>query len=114
MVQSPGTPTDADGLEDFKELLEDQRERQSRLRHVQQFLTSPLFFDLRDQSIVVSDPPEVIAERKRDLDYRIKVLESIVSLMIEERDALERMVSAETVSDEDAPEQDMPQDAPQA
>jgi len=64
------------------------------LRHVQQFLSSPMFFDLRDAPIEVSDPPEVIEERKRDLDYRIKVLESLVSLLIEERDALDRTVSA--------------------
>ncbi len=89
----PAAPK-VDVFEDFKEMLAEQSERQARLRHVQQFLTSPVFFDLRDAPIEVSDPPEVIEERKRDLDYRIKVLESLVSLLIEERDALDRTVSA--------------------
>ena len=85
---------DGDIFADFKEMLEEQSERQGRLRHVQQFLTSPMFFDLRDQPVSVSDPPAAIEERKRDLDYRIRVLESLVSLLIEERDSLDRTRSA--------------------
>lgn len=92
--QTEAAPDEGDGLAAFKEMLQEQRERQGRLRHVQQFLTSPLFFDLRDQPVTVSDPPEAIEERKRDLDYRIKVLESLVSLLIEERDFLDRTQSA--------------------
>lgn len=84
-----------DPFEEFKEMLAEQGERQARLRHVQQFLNSPAFVDLREQAIVVSDPPEVIEERKRDLDYRIRVLESLVSLLIEERDSLDKVRSAE-------------------
>ncbi|MGQ0611890.1 MAG: hypothetical protein ACT4N9_12390, partial [Paracoccaceae bacterium] len=83
-----------DPFEEFKEMLAEQGERQARLRHVQQFLNSPAFVDLREQAIVVSDPPEVIEERKRDLDYRIRVLESLVSLLIEERDSLDKVRSA--------------------
>ena len=84
-----------DPFEEFKEMLAEQGERQARLRHVQQFLNSPGFVDLREQAIVVSDPPEVIEERKRDLDYRIRVLESLVSLLIEERDSLDKVRSAQ-------------------
>ena len=86
-------PAPVDPFEEFKEMLAEQSERQGRLRHVQQFLNSPMFFDLRDQPTVVSDPPEVIEERKRDLDYRIRVLESLISLMIEERDSLDKVRS---------------------
>jgi hypothetical protein len=89
-----GDSAGGDIFDDFKEMLAEQSERQGRLRHVQQFLTSPLFLDLRDQPITVSDPPEAIIARKRDLDYRIRVLESLVSLLIEERDALDRTRSA--------------------
>jgi hypothetical protein len=90
----PGTgqPED-DQLAEFKALFAEQRERQSRLRHVQQFLKSPMFLDLREEPIEVSDPPEAIEERKRELDYRIRVLESLVALMSEERAALDRAVS---------------------
>lgn len=84
-----------DPFEEFKEMLAEQGERQARLRHVQQFLNSPGFVDLREQAIVVSDPPEAIEERKRDLDYRIRVLESLVSLLIEERDSLDKVRSAQ-------------------
>lgn len=92
-----------DPFEEFKEMLAEQSERQGRLRHVQQFLNSPMFFDLRDQPTVVSDPPEVIEERKRDLDYRIRVLESLVSLLIEERDSLDKTRSAEEAEAEADP-----------
>lgn len=83
-----------DPFDEFKEILAEQTERQGRLRHVQQFLSSPQFVELRDQPFEVSDPPEVIEERKRDLDYRIRVLESLLSLMTEERDSLDKAVSA--------------------
>lgn len=83
-----------DPFEEFKEILAEQTERQGRLRHVQQFLSSPQFIELRDQPFEVSDPPEAIEERKRDLDYRIKVLESLLSVMTEERTSLDKAVSA--------------------
>lgn len=83
----------ADSLEEFKELFAEQRERQGLLRHVQQFLKSPLFIDLRDAPITVSDPPEAIAERKAEVDHRIRVIQSLLTLLQEEREALERMQS---------------------
>jgi len=73
--------------------MRDQRLRQERLWRAQQFLTSPLFVDLRDRPLEVSDPPEAIAERARDLDYRIAVLESVLALLREERGLLDRAVS---------------------
>ena len=83
-------PTGDDG---FKQMMAEQRERQGRMRHVQQFLASPVFLDLRDQPITVSDTAEAIEERKRDIDYRIRVLQSLVSLLMEERGALDRFRS---------------------
>lgn len=74
--------------------MRDQRLRQERLRHAQAFLTSPLFLDLREQPVTVSDPPEAIEERKRDVDYRITVLTSLVELLREERRLLDRTGSA--------------------
>ena len=110
---SPAPESGEDGLEAFKEMLGEQRERQGKLRHVQQFLTSPLFFDLRDKPIDVSDPPEVIEEHKRDLDYRIRVLESLTSMLTEERALLERTQStvsrAQGEADSAGPGQDAPQ-----
>ncbi|MDP3340270.1 hypothetical protein [Frigidibacter sp.] len=75
--------------------MRDQKLRQERLRHVQEFLTSPVFIDMRQQSITVSDSPAELAERKRDLDYRIEVLEAVLALLIEERDMLDRVVSSQ-------------------
>lgn len=87
---------DADeSLSEFKEMLAEQRERQGRLRHVQQFLKSPLFHDLGQEPLKVTDSPSAIEERKRELDYRIKVLMSLVELMTEEREALDRTVSVQ-------------------
>ena len=76
------------------EAMRDQKQRQERLRHAQAFLTSPLFLDLREQPFTVSDPPEAIEERKRDVDYRITVLTSLVELLREERKLLDRTGSA--------------------
>lgn len=99
--QAPASP--ADELHEFKDMLSEQRERQGRLRHVQQFLTSPVFVDMRDRPVTVSEDREAIEERKRDLDYRIRVLESLVSILIEERDFLDRVqAEGETTSPDDA------------
>lgn len=82
--------------------MREQKQRQERLRHVQAFLTSPLFLDMRDEPVLVSDPPEAIEERKRDLDYRIAVLTSLVDLLREERGQLDRTRSARAGQGEDA------------
>ena len=104
MADTGSEPVRGDPLAEFREMFREQSERQGRLRHVQQFLTSPLFLDLREQPMVVSDPPEAVEERKHDLDYRIKVLQSLLELLTEERAALERTFSAETVAELDAEE----------
>lgn len=75
------------------EAMRDQRLRQERLAHVQEFLSSPTFLDLRDRPIEVADPPHEIEERKRDLDYRIGVLNSILTLLSEERALLDRVIA---------------------
>ena len=98
-----------DSLAEFKELFAEQRARESLLRHVQQFLKSPMFIDLREASIEVSDPPEVIEERKAEIDHRIRVVESLLRLLLEEREALDRTVSADAGTGTDAP--DSPPDA---
>lgn len=93
----------ADQLHEFKDMLSEQRERQDRLRHVQQFLTSPLFVEMRDRPVTVSEDRHAIEERKRDLDYRIRVLESLVAILIEERDFLDKVrPEAETPPETDA------------
>lgn len=86
------------------EAMRDQKQRQDRLRHVQAFLTSPLFLDMRDEPLRVSDPPEAIEERKRDLDYRIAVLTSLVELLREERAQLDRTRSIHAPDSEPGPE----------
>ncbi len=90
----------SDSLAEVKELFQEQRERQDLMRHVQQFLKSPLFLDLRAAPVEVSDTPEAILERKEDLDYRIRVLKSLLTLLQDERDVLENAIST-TGSDAD-------------
>ncbi|QFS84160.1 hypothetical protein FIU97_15510 [Roseivivax sp. THAF40] len=80
---------------DLQDLLRDQQERQTRMRHVQEFLTTPAFLDLADMSLEVSDDPETLQERRRDLDYRIKVMRAILKLMEDERSALDRVESVQ-------------------
>ena len=89
-----------DLIAQFKAVIQEQRKKQENLRYVHQFLTSSQFIDLRDADLVVSDNPEVIAERKADLDYRIKVLGSLLTMLQEERTALDRTKSANDASDE--------------
>ncbi|GGH57388.1 hypothetical protein GVY41_13495 [Frigidibacter albus] len=94
--QTPETPSrDAASAKIVADAMRDQTLRQDRLRHVQEFLTSPMFIDMREQQVTVSDSPAELAERRRDLDYRIEVLESVLALLIEERDMLDRVVSAQ-------------------
>lgn len=94
-----------ESLAEFKELFAEQRARESLLRHVQQFLKSPLFIDLRDGPIEVSDPPEAIEERKAEVDHRIRVVESLLRLLLEEREALDRTFSAsQSVEDDERPD----------
>ncbi len=94
--QAQGAPArDAGAAKIVADAMRDQKLRQDRLRHVQEFLTSPMFIDMRQQQVTVSDSPAELAERKRDLDYRIEVLESVLALLIEERDMLDRVVSAQ-------------------
>lgn len=77
------------------EAMRDQRLRQERLAHVQEFLSSPAFVDMRDQPIIVADDAAALAERQRDLDYRIGVLTSILALLREERSLLDKVAGAE-------------------
>ena len=82
-----------DELAEFKDMLAEQRSRQGRLRHVQQFLSSPMFLDLSDRPVTVCEDREAIDDRKRDLDYRIRVLESLCAILIDERDFLDRALA---------------------
>jgi hypothetical protein len=83
-----------DLIAQFKAVIQEQRKKQENLRYVHQFLTSSQFIALRDADLVVSDDPEVIAERKSDLDYRIKVLSALLTMLQEERTALDRTKSS--------------------
>lgn len=81
--------------------MKDQQERQTRLRHVQEFLSSPTFLDLSDMPVEVADDPEALAERQRDLTYRITLLRSLLELLEGEVKALNRLRNG---ADEPAPE----------
>ena len=99
------TQASADDLiAQFKAVIQEQRKKQENLRYVHQFLTSPQFIDLRDAELVVSDEPGAISDRKTDLDYRIKVLSALLTMLTEERGALDRTKSANAVPEEPAPE----------
>jgi hypothetical protein len=89
-----------DLIAQFKAVIQEQRKKQDNLRYVHQFLTSSQFIDLRDADLVVSDQPEAIAERKADLDYRIKVLGALLTMLQEERTALDRTKSVHEPPDD--------------
>ena len=76
--------------------MRDQQLRQERLRHVQEFRSSPTFLDLGKAQMVVSDDAAALAEHRRDLSYRITVLQSVLALLTEERELLDSAVSAAT------------------
>ncbi len=78
--------------------MRDQRLRQTRLRHVQEFLSSPAFLDLRDSAIIVSDDARALADHRHALTYQIEVLQSVLALLTEERALLDR------VTGQDGPE----------
>lgn len=72
----------------------DQQHRMERLRRAQGFVSGPLFPELRDAPLAVSDDPAALAERARELDYRIALLESVLALLREERALVDRAVPA--------------------
>ena len=75
------------------EAMRDQKKRQERLRHVQEFLTSPVFIDMKDQPLVTSSSPQELLDRRKDLKYRINVMESLLGMLIEELDVLDRVIN---------------------
>ncbi|MHA6326659.1 hypothetical protein [Roseivivax sp. CAU 1753] len=77
--------------QDIAQLLREQEERATRLRHVQEFLTTPAFLDLAEMAVEVSDDDDTLQDRKRDLDYKIEMMRSILALMEEERALLDRV-----------------------
>lgn len=77
--------------------LRDQQLRQERLRHVQEFLSSPVFLDLGQAPLVVLDDAPALAEHRRDLSYRIAVLQSVLAILTEERDLLDSAVPVTSV-----------------
>lgn len=96
---------------DLPDILQDQQERQTRLRHLQEFIGTPTFLDLSDMPIEVADDDEALAERQRDLEYRSTILRSVLSLLEGEIVLLEKLRSggtgchetdAESGSDSDA------------
>ena len=105
-AEPPAEGASGSNLDEFKELYQEQRAQQARLRHAQQFLTSPVFYDLRLPLMQVTDAPEAVAARLRDVEYRLSVLGSLLSMMAEERGFLERTFSVQ----DDAPEE-MPRTA---
>lgn len=84
---------------DLPDLMKDQQERQTRLRHVQEFLSSPTFLDLSDLPVEVADDDEALAERQRDLTYRIALLRSLLELLEGEVKALDRLRNGTGESD---------------
>ena len=48
--------------------MRDQKLRQDRMRHAQEFLSSPAFLDLRDQPMVVSDDAAALAAQIRNAE----------------------------------------------
>ncbi len=79
---------------DQKGLIQGQHEIKERLRHVQEFLSSPAFLDLRDQPVPVADDDAALANRRRDLDYRITVMTSLLTVLTEERRMLDRVMNS--------------------
>lgn len=74
------------------EAMRDQKKRQERLRHVQEFLTSPNFIDMKDQPLLTRSGLPELQDRRKDLKYRINVMESVLGLLIEEMDVLDRVI----------------------
>ena len=88
--------------------IRDQKKRQERMRHVQEFLTSPVFIDMKDRPIPSGSDAEEIQDRRRDLKYRISVMESVLAVLMEELELIDRFLAkdqpAQPPQDAAAPE----------
>lgn len=93
-------------------LIREQEARQERMRHVQEFLSAPVFLDLSEMEVRVSDDADALAARGRDLDYRISVLSSVIGLLKDERAFLDRILSGEETTAPDADAEEAAPDTP--
>lgn len=91
------TPAESDLPKDLSravtDAMRDQKVRQDRMRHVQEFLTSPAFLDMKDSPLLSSSSVEELQDRRADLKYRMGILESVLAVLIEEMDALDRFLA---------------------
>ncbi|UOM32856.1 hypothetical protein [Acuticoccus sp. I52.16.1] len=71
-------------------LQERMAEKLERLQGIQDYLHNPIPFDLKVQPLEASSTPEEIAERRRELNYQAHVLESIIEVIHDELDMLDK------------------------
>ncbi len=88
--------------EELSDLLKEQKQRQTRLRHLQEFLTSPTFLDLSDLPVEVLDEDDALKERLEDIEYRILVVQSILTTLEGEAKLLTKARESKA-TDDDAP-----------
>ncbi|QFT64325.1 hypothetical protein SAMN05421853_102433 [Roseivivax halotolerans] len=95
MSDKPSKDADRDVTAEFSDVLRAQKEKQERLRHVQEFVTTPTFLDFAQMSVEVSDDPEQLEARRRDITYRIEILRSVLGLLEDELEAMDRVSSVQ-------------------
>ncbi len=67
------------------------QDRKRQLQYVREFFNTPLLMDLRSAPITTGSDPAEVEQRKKDLAYRIEVLDALRTLMADELAEIERI-----------------------
>lgn len=80
-------------------MIRQQMETRDQIRYVREFMTDPQFIDLAESGVTTSSSQTEIEQRRADLEYKVKVLEAIISIHRHELNALDKFLTQD-----DAPE----------
>lgn len=75
--------------------------RRDQIRYLQEFLSSSSFFQLTD-SLETSSSDAELEERLAELDYKVKVVRALLSILEGERNAIERWLARTADPDDQA------------
>ena len=75
-------------LEFLRGMVERDRHRREQLKVIKGFLDDPVTFGLQSESLPTSSTPEEIAKRRQEIEYRIRLLSSLLEIYQGELDLL--------------------------
>jgi hypothetical protein len=84
IASAPDTTEGGELNKFIKDLVEQKRQRKHQLQIIQDFFQNPIQFGVKLNEIPTSTTPEEINERKKELEYRIDLLNTVLDLLKKE------------------------------